>query len=620
MESSLVRNQEDPSSVAGYVQSCLISLELCLQKAAKIHPRELSMVEDQFARFSVWKDSIGVFSEGRGSLDHRLREARDVREIITTLSETFNYRLQECARIFDSLQAPELVGGSLPPVDEEFGNSIREIKDEISLFHRFSNTIRRATKDAQKQKAEKLFKIRDEHEDDVEPFLTDQFDHYIRDRFPDIAENIRKRLAKTMVIRRNGYYIAEFDMERNRKDSLCCHQSPLCRDPSPRLSSNPPCRYPKWKQAKNLPRAPRSNLPKTMNAPTVVQSAVQTATTLTPAAFQRASTPSVVSKSQSSALGGTQELQFPPSPCEGLIRSYERLSKQHKHQIIAHLESDQPRASHMVTTGAAHRLRAWDSGHRKKIRGLGRFLEAFGEICCPFCFHFLPAIEAADEKKWKYVSPELLDLSCDGAARKRWGVSSHDPFIADTRTEYLRHMKAAHSGKFSDLQHEIMAERNSLAMDPIFKSCPLCGAEDVGANLEGHIVGHMRLLALKSLPAYEQDAQVLCEPENKATASLALSGQQSRSTVQKELESDVPPLFFDDDPWMAMGAQHQEVIAYMQATIARSQETIAKLDAIVKKHPQINIDKHAAFFNPDRAAEHLLDIRRAHLRLEAAQN
>lgn len=96
METSLVPDQEKPLAVASYVRSCLLSLELCLEKAAKIHPRELSMVEDQFARFCVWKDSMGVFSSGRGSLDHRLREAPEVREIIITISETFNYRLQDC--------------------------------------------------------------------------------------------------------------------------------------------------------------------------------------------------------------------------------------------------------------------------------------------------------------------------------------------------------------------------------------------------------------------------------------------------------------------------------------------------------------------------------------------
>ncbi|KAF6823128.1 hypothetical protein CPLU01_11563 [Colletotrichum plurivorum] len=320
METLVLRGQEKHSSVAGYVRSCLFSLELCPQKAAKVHPRELSMMEDQFSRFCVWKDSIGVFSEGRSSLDHRLREAPEVREIIIALSETFNYRLQEST----------------------------------------------------------VFMIRNEYGDDVEPFLADQFEHYIRDRFPNIGENIASLLPEPWLSDGNKYFIADLAMERNHKGSLGYKESPSCRNLSPKLPFCLPCSIPKRKRVKNQPKATTPNLARTR-------------------------------------------------------------------------------------------------------------LEVFYNQQC---------------RLLRPSSPQ----------------PSKEP-------------QAAHSGKFSDSQLEMIADRNSLIMDPIFESCPLCGTEDIGANMEGHIAGHLQLLALKSLPAYEQEALEVGELQDEETGSLALSGQHSRTMV-----------------------------------------------------------------------------------------
>ncbi|KAF6830082.1 serine/threonine protein phosphatase [Colletotrichum musicola] len=506
METSPVRDQQKPSSVEGYVRSCLVSLDLCLQKAAKIHPREHSMMEDQFARFCVWKDNIGVFSHGRSSLDHRLREAPEVREIIITLSETFNYR----------------------PQNYEYGH-------------------------------------------DVEPFLTEQFEHYIRDLFPDISDSIGKRLARTMVIRRKQILYRRSRYARTPRKFPRLPSEPAVQRLEPKLDVQSPTQHPGAETNQAPTETPQAQ-PRKDVATSAVQSAGNTATTLMPAAFQKAAIPSVISKSRSSASGGIQGLQFPPSPCEGLIRSYKKSSKQQQHRIIAHLESIQPHESHsrgMTLSNMAYGPRGRDSNRRHSIRDFNRFLEAFGEISCPFCFHFLPALEAADEKKWKvHVQSDLdpyvcLFEECDSAEQlytrshewlqhmrehgKRWecAAKSHGRLVTNTRNEYLDHMKAAHPGKFSDFQLDIMADRNSLITDPIFQSCSLCGAEEIGTNIEGHIGTHMRHLALKSLPAYEQDAQEVGEVDNEERGSLAISGQQSRITVMEELEDGVHPLFFD---------------------------------------------------------------------------
>lgn len=85
-----------PTTVAGSARLCSESFQSCLNKAAQIHHRELSLVEDQHARFAIWAANIRVFSAGRDSLDHRLREASDVHDAVIGLLQALDYRIQSC--------------------------------------------------------------------------------------------------------------------------------------------------------------------------------------------------------------------------------------------------------------------------------------------------------------------------------------------------------------------------------------------------------------------------------------------------------------------------------------------------------------------------------------------
>ncbi|KAJ4152414.1 hypothetical protein NW754_004209 [Fusarium falciforme] len=87
------------TTVAGSARSCSKSFQNCLNKAAQIHHRELSLVEDQHARFAIWAANIRVFSAGRDSLDHRLREAADVQDAVIGLLQALDYRIQNCGTV-----------------------------------------------------------------------------------------------------------------------------------------------------------------------------------------------------------------------------------------------------------------------------------------------------------------------------------------------------------------------------------------------------------------------------------------------------------------------------------------------------------------------------------------
>lgn len=85
---------------------------------------------------------------------------------------------------------------------EDYNHTLDELRNDITLLHKTSNTIRQASKESQNIKAAEVFKIRDDEGNDAEPFLRQLFFNYIRDRFPGTNEDIRERLADTMLLRR----------------------------------------------------------------------------------------------------------------------------------------------------------------------------------------------------------------------------------------------------------------------------------------------------------------------------------------------------------------------------------------------------------------------------------
>lgn len=74
--------EDQQPTVSGVVSSCLQEFKLCLDTAAALGPEELSLIEDQLARFSVWTANMAVFVPGRASMDHCLRQAPEVLDIV----------------------------------------------------------------------------------------------------------------------------------------------------------------------------------------------------------------------------------------------------------------------------------------------------------------------------------------------------------------------------------------------------------------------------------------------------------------------------------------------------------------------------------------------------------
>jgi hypothetical protein len=87
---------DENKTIAESVSICLESFVNCLGKTTSLHPREQSLVEDQFGRFSAWTANAGALAPERASMDHRLREALEAHSIVVGLLGAFNERIEVC--------------------------------------------------------------------------------------------------------------------------------------------------------------------------------------------------------------------------------------------------------------------------------------------------------------------------------------------------------------------------------------------------------------------------------------------------------------------------------------------------------------------------------------------
>lgn len=88
------------SEIGECSQRCLELFLTCTAKIASLQPHDDSRVEkglqDEFVRFKLWSANIGVFAVAQASLDFRVRELADVRELFLRELNTVECRLEQC--------------------------------------------------------------------------------------------------------------------------------------------------------------------------------------------------------------------------------------------------------------------------------------------------------------------------------------------------------------------------------------------------------------------------------------------------------------------------------------------------------------------------------------------
>lgn len=120
---------------------------------------------------------------------------------------------------------------------------------------------------------------------------------------------------------------------------------------------------------------------------------------------------------------------------------------------------------------------------------------------------------------------------------KFWRCPSHrdlGPFAS--QHDYIDHIRQTHETSLSDIQVRALANTNSRATAKLFRICPLCEEGETHGPMENHVTGHLRSLALKSLPSY-QDAT--SEDVVSNNDSVGGSRPQSRSTIKEVMAIEV---------------------------------------------------------------------------------
>ncbi|KAI1363881.1 hypothetical protein F5Y08DRAFT_225801, partial [Xylaria arbuscula] len=339
--------------------ACLAAFEKC-QAATASDTYEFSLVEDQLVRFRVWTYNMGVLTSGRHSLDYRLRIAPEVRDTCAAMLEAIEYRITSCIATLSFLR-PQQAINDLSPVDHESEKAIFEIGKQITIIHKLSNIIRRASKDLQDVQAAATFRICDDDDgNNADRALQEVFQRYIRDRFPESTESISNRLARAMVLRWKRILY-----RRWRYGPTQAHRV----DASSRTQDQPTPAMPGEAQP------PKHSLGKSI---------ALTTTTLAPVNYQKAAAASVVSGSKTIALDSHEKLSFPPAPVAAIRKKLKQLTEQSETQ--RQCPSQQTALFH---DGDMEFSRSPTGTHDKNDEYWQAAIDAVPKVVCPFCYQIV---------------------------------------------------------------------------------------------------------------------------------------------------------------------------------------------------------------------------------------
>jgi hypothetical protein len=266
----------------------------------------------------------------------------------------------------------------------KFVDSLDRLSSEITLLHKITNTIRRASKDIHNSRAANGFKIRAVGGQDAGPFLQQIFLHYLSDRFLGASNSIQERLAGYMVL---------------RCKRLLYRRELYGNDPVrlPQIASAPRVSHPEPDAMIPLYDAKRPAKKRKMAVPAhsvAYSTTTPTATTLSPKRFRKAAAPSAVS--QTVEISDNDGDVFPPASIRALMQRFKKrkqsIEDRHEKKLWA-----------ITGYGYGAELSAKRTRDTTLAKAWNDCLEAVGEVTCPYCFQVLQVHEVVDDLKWKYV-------------------------------------------------------------------------------------------------------------------------------------------------------------------------------------------------------------------------
>ncbi|XMA19839.1 hypothetical protein WAI453_012630 [Rhynchosporium graminicola] len=568
-------------------QECLFDFEtLVLVEPATENCRNSDDLncEEQKARFSIWSANIGIFADGHASLDYRLRNSLEAKELMLDLLGSLKNYLRRAAETIRHMKDNELsfshthiedglssVGSrqttsassvfpssyqgsetddSLSiPVDQDrtpFEQRVHGIEQTIDRLYRLSVAIRRPSIISQNAKAVNIV-IRDEDGTDVSQQFTDFALNWITHHFREAPLTLRERLAKSVTLRRKRFlYRQSHQLKLGAKATLT---------PSPQLKR---------------PDSLGLDAESTIVARTVVDGHVHKNQN------RRNNLPKAVLPSQTSASRVSDKFRtddvFETTPCK----------------------------TPTVFSGAFIQQGA------VSIPDPPKAVVGSKEFECPYCCMMLPMKEALRSNWTRHVLNDLEPYVCvfqdcsdpnrlfRGRATwlshmqethtKQWTcrAASHRLVVFDTEIGFENHMRFDHAKGFKESQLPWYKKRSQGSAANLFTECPLCGygppverintlinsdesgnkqkqdqSRIVSEDVVEHLAGHLHMISIKALPWRENVEEELSE---KAASKKASEGHESNDDRASQLATDLNILLvFDDDPQAVQDVEWQHI-------------------------------------------------------------
>ncbi|THV52280.1 hypothetical protein BGAL_0083g00020 [Botrytis galanthina] len=498
-------------------------------RAKQLEPHLRSELENELGRFKIWAGNLGVFAPGRASVDYRLRDDADVKEILVQMLD----RLRQSTK--QAMDPPVILEEEAEEENEKDYNSdsssedsmaisldnesdagsetddlpslhsvdvvataLNTIKDTITRLYRLSTIIKKPSSANENVKVAN-FIAKDEASAELVEFQN-SVRWQIEFRFPDASPTLLNRLVEAAVFRRRKLEYRERHKEKLKQGVERSFSSDLV-----------------------LPLIPKS---------TVIRSA----------GAQHRGTP-ILRQQANSARGSISTMNYSATEASSINRL--KFASYPKSVAI----------SGITRSAVARREQLDIPAPPSKSEGEVK------EAVCPYCFRIVDK-EDMIQARWKrHVLRDIEPYVClfDGCNKStgyfatvedwvnhmQWQhavvwccqVPGHESTVYRSEEEFKHHLREEHKNAFNETQLSIIVKKASQPTSDLFGSsalasngngneshsagaCPLCpfsvdipernalpdnlevakASLPVSKELCDHIAAHMEAIALLSLP------------------------------------------------------------------------------------------------------------------------
>ncbi|KIX10281.1 uncharacterized protein Z518_01363 [Rhinocladiella mackenziei CBS 650.93] len=525
----------------------LVKIENEVREAGKTEAQDLGFGElradEQLARFEMWASNIGVFADGHASLDYRVRDRDDAKQLMieflgtlgdfihrgsnnkaeivgsslisivskATESLSPNQMQSQDAGAFPSGDGPEQslsslsspfqgtesdsLAAALPPTNLGlFEQRLQVIERTIDRLYRLSKLIRQPSILSHNPKAEN-FPITDDEDNNIDEQFRKFAVECVAHKFPDVSKELKERLGNGIVTRRKRFlYRQKHQRKLSTRTIMADSKQEQQKGPVPKGDGQSTIRGTRavLESSNQAMKGPKGTLggaalPSQTSASGMARTSIHIDMTENDEESNQSTT---FTNTPVDPGGTTTFIPDPPKPTPG--------SK---------------------------------------------------EFECPYCCIILP-ISYAKASKWRrHVMRDLEPYACvfekcpdhnlffrdrsswiahmRNTHTTRWVCTSgpHSPCQFRTDQEYEDHMWEAHAGTFTKSQLPLLKKRSRIPSSTTFRACPLCrwrpSEDELRSHLSNltqdeppsfdidkmaseritkHLASHLELLSVRALP------------------------------------------------------------------------------------------------------------------------